>query len=205
MFQSINLTGEIRKRLKNAPETLFFTSGVNLLIGPNGSGKSQLMQYLRKFSKLPEEERAEIDVDLGELNALYLNYFDFEKDNFRTKSQDQAMLDGTYGMAHLFGKMNAMHLSHGESNRFYWGGMQPSEKRPAADTICMFDEPEQALDVDGLAEFEAKMLSHPWRQVLLATHSPFLIFSGKYNVVSLVPGYLASLRDHYERLFNPLK
>lgn len=202
MFTSVKVEGKIRESLAKAPGELTFKPGVNLLAGPNGSGKSRLMWFLRKYRHHSEAIQDLFEFDIGEHDDLAVNAFDFEKDNPRVKSLEMAEADGSGGFAFFFSKLQGQTLSHGEFSRFLLGGLQPTKKRSSESQICFFDEPDQALDRNGVKEFEERILSHPWRQVFVATHSPYLLFSGKYHVIEMVPGYLDEVRKELLELLT---
>jgi predicted ATPase len=156
----------IPEKYKNMVSKSFveFQSGLNLLIGPNGSGKSTLLNIIQEY----KNDRTVLDLEPG---PYY--FFDFEKHNPRLKSYIDNGFD-------IVSRMK----SHGEVNRSVI-----SEMSEAKDCLFIMDEPEQALDVDGIIELLDIVRKSKASQIIMVTHSPLIILSGLFHIVELEDGY----------------
>lgn len=64
--------------------------------------------------------------------------------------------------------------------------------------LFVLDEPEQAFDVDGLEAFYAwvcKVAQRHLTQILIGTHSPFLILEPTFNVIDMA-GFVSVMVMH---------
>lgn len=139
---------------------------VTLFCGPNGSGKSSAITAFEEFVlNLREQwtkETAPVLVQ-GEVTGSVM-FFSMEADNPRTKRLDSDEL------AAVAQHVNAQYVSHGQSNYDMLAGMLGN---PRFDVLVL-DEPEAALDLDGLLWLREQLLITT-QQVILATHSPILL------------------------------
>jgi len=184
--------------------TLRFAPGVNLLIGPNGSGKSTVVECLReevlvkekrdRWGGLKRDQKryATWDFDGGPMPIFY---FDFEKDNPRV---------GEIGSLEDFGAIKRMSmswkykaLSHGQFTKDVLKELETKASNGKMPFVVM-DEPEQALDLDGLRQLHRVLTVIPMQGVV-ATHHPFLIADPSFNCIETRAGYrdevLAALRN----------
>jgi predicted ATPase len=154
---------------------LDFQLGPNLIIGPNGSGKSSIFDLLTNPSK-EVKETVKVESVAGKFYK-----FDFEKDNPRKAGY----VDKLFQVASMF-------ASHGESNQAI---IKMVAKDDAKDCIIFMDEPEQALDMEGIELLIECVKRSPASQIIIATHHPALIMSDMFHVVELEDGYQDEVRD----------
>jgi len=159
---------------------IVFKPGPNVLIGPNGSGKSSIIEILTSDK---HKDLAKIDLVAGD----YL-FFDFEKHNPRKSNYYQGPLD-----------VLLRFKSHGESNKAILE-MLTSEK--AEGKMVFLDEPEQALDIDGLSELLQQIKKSKTAQIIIVTHCPNLILNPMFNVVELEDGYYDKIRNSVTKLVS---
>lgn len=76
--------------------------------------------------------------------------------------------------------------SHGESNKQIIKMMLEKE---AENCIFFLDEPEQALDIDGLKMLLETIKKSKASQTIVITHHPFIILDSIFNVVEMSEGY----------------
>lgn len=180
MLVKIRLTGEwaVRVGAKNQ-RTFRFKPGVNLLVGPNGSGKSTviaaIMKHVSEFER--EREEAEKEVPMVTSSQISIAKLDFEKDNPRTKSY---FVEGLVGF-----QVGSMYRSHGETNREI---VDSFDDNAMQGRLMLLDEPDQALDLDGVALLLRKLELCPAAQMIVSVHHPSLVLSG-FNIVELEEGY----------------
>lgn len=139
---------------------------VTMLAGPNGAGKSTVLDALQELILNPSRkqwtrESAPILVE-GDCKAVYC--LNFEKDNPRTVDP-QYLPGASYGAALL-----SRFKSHGQSN---YKLLCESFDSDLFD-VMVLDEPECALDLDGLITLRQRLMSTS-KQIILATHSPMLL------------------------------
>jgi predicted ATPase len=170
--------GPMFKRIKC--HQLDFKLGPNLIIGPNGSGKSSLFNLLTKPSK-EDKETVKVKSVAGTYYAL-----DFEKDNPRKASY----IDNGFQIASMF-------VSHGESNQAI---VKMIAKSDAKDCMIFMDEPEQALDMEGIQILLESVRNSPASQIIIATHHPALIMNDVFHVVELEEGYRKKVVDYIKSL-----
>lgn len=139
---------------------------VTMLAGPNGSGKSTVLDALQELILNPSRkewtrETAPILVQ-GDCKAVYC--LNFEKDNPRT-TDPRYLKSGAYGAALI-----SRFRSHGQSN---YQLLCDSFDSDLFD-VMVLDEPECALDLDGLIMLRERLISTK-KQIIMATHSPMLL------------------------------
>lgn len=189
LLKKVTLRGKTAKRVgSEGPISFEFQAGVNLLAGPNGSGKSTLLTCLGKANR--DEVEAETN------GAVNIKAFDFEKGNPRIQSAfgvlDQSGQDKTFNF-----EVASRFLSHGETIKHMLPMITDAAVRGS---LVLLDEPDQTLDLRGIQMLEQALLDSPAPQALVSCHSPYLLLSGKFNVVELRPGYLEELRAHLQGL-----
>ena len=173
MIKSITLNEQYTKRIKR--KELGFKPGVNLLVGPNGSGKSSIIDAI--VCKQFEREKDKIEIK----TTCEFNYmkFDFEKDNLRTRRTVESM-----------GQILSFWKSHGETVKALLGELQSNI------SVFLLDEPEQALDIDGIEYLLECLHKTKSPQVIIATHSPVLILCPDFHIIELVKGYRERVRKN---------
>ena len=190
MLAGITLSGKWAKRFGSEdPRSFEFEPGVNLLIGPNGSGKSSILAAVMDAAGQSRrgEEKTGIDVRLVAGKGKFtVKKFDFEKQNPRVQSS----LFGDEG-AFMF-QVGSMFRSHGEANRALGSGLLALDG--VRDALILFDEPDQALDFDGVGELIEALKKCPARQVLVAVHHPRIICLEDFNCIEMVKGYRDKVR-----------
>ena len=174
----IEFRNKLAERVKKNPVS--FQPGVNLLIGPNGSGKSTICSSLAKNPKHPD---VAFDVTPGKFR-----FFDFERDNPRVKSYVESDID-------IYVRM----MSHGEVIKEL---LKTLTQKGVQDEAVIIDEPEAAVDVDGIEQLIKSLRASPAHQVIVATHCPFLIWQSDFNIVELVDGYREHVKTRVEKLLT---
>jgi len=170
---------KVAERVRKNPIVL--QPGINVLIGPNGSGKSTILTGLnRKWKK-------QIKLTISGNGKLNYYAFDFEKDNPR--KQNAFYSDNDRAIAQLAMIMS----SHGESVKTLIAWLLDEKLK---DKLMLYDEPEQALDLEGLQTLVANARQSPAEQIIIATHSPAIILQPDFHVVELVDGYKEQIRNH---------
>lgn len=186
MIPKAPLAPRLAKSVLSEGSKIEFKPGVNLLVGPNGCGKSSILESMRPSFNGPNRRYADYEVIRPEGKDVAATYFSFEKDNPRTGSFDVAQEKGVNSFLMHF---NSKHRSHGEVTRTL---IEDLVRRSGPDQVFILDEPELALDFDNLMLLRSK-LDTLNNQVIIATHSPFLVFHN-YHVIELVPGYVTKMR-----------
>lgn len=168
----IVLSGNARVMCGGIPQ-VEFGPGINVLAGPNGSGKSTVLRVLRDRD-WGMKEGCEVWRE-GDDNLDWVA-FDSEQDNARFKS----------GRGPLqFINTNA---SHGQVQRRTYAFLRD---RIQPGMLLMFDEPESALDMDGMADFVQTIKSRADCQWILATHHPALWQLPGARIIELRQGHVA--------------
>jgi len=171
-FAKLQILGQMAKRVNKSE--IEFQPGVNLLIGPNGSGKSTILRILREHNYPAVESK----ITTNGQGTMYS--FDFEKNNPRHQ-----------GALHREGpkfhhQLASMMSSHGETVKSIIALLKDPQAQGA---VLLMDEPEQALDMQGLQELIELMKTSQADQIIVATHSPFLILEPNFHIIELVDGY----------------
>ena len=179
----MSIAGSVADRVKKS--IVEFKPGINLLIGPNGSGKTTIFD-LMKNGKTEKFKNSQIDYEC-EGNGKFISH-DFEKDNPRIKARIETTVDALY---HFH--------SHGETTKTTISFLKNSKCK---DSIVMLDEPEQALDLDGIKTLIQTLRDCKASQIIVITHSPYLILQPDFNVVELVDGYKEKVK---KEIFNLIK
>ncbi len=159
-------------RCFSGDEVIQFRPGVNLLVGDQGTGKSSLFEAIQlrgmkkpKSLHLPPADSVPVVIDCqGEPIPIFA--FDFERDNYRTKSffEDDALF-----------QIVAMRKSHGEMVLAMINGLKLVDKP----MMVLFDEPDMALSI-----LSCRRLVHVFNhiadlggQVIATAHNPIVILS----------------------------
>jgi predicted ATPase len=184
MLTKLRLTGKYAQRVGNKRSRTFtFAPGVNLLVGPNGSGKSTILSAIVDGAA---SENRPLDRPQGieciTTGRITLKYFDFEKNNPRTRSH-------MYSSSGLVGfQVGAMFRSHGEVNRDLHEGLMRREH--VEGHLVLLDEPDQALDFDGALQLALRLKELPAAQVIAAVHHPVLVSCRKeFRIIEMRQNY----------------
>jgi predicted ATPase len=120
-----------------------------------------------------------IDTDAGPIG-----WYDFERDNVRTKS--------SFG-ENVFFEVAARFASHGEVVRSVLSSLGHDDGL-TEDYVFLLDEPDQALDFAGVRDLIVVLWEMKPGQIIVAAHHPLVLFERKFNVVEMAPGFLAGVR-----------
>lgn len=165
--------GGVVKELCGGLREVNFGPNVNVLAGPNGSGKSTILRALRDRN-WANEQGCEIWVE-GEGNVDWVA-FDAEQDNPRARG-------GTGPLQFLD------HIgSHGQVQQRVWKFM---DERVKPGMLVMLDEPEAAMDVDGVRRFFALVERRKDIQWIMASHHPLLWRLPNARIIELRSGHIA--------------
>lgn len=173
----IEFRGKLAQRVQKNP--VCFQPGVNLLIGPNGSGKSTIC---RSISKKPHSPDVSFEVSSGKIL-----FFDFERDNPRLKHWVDSAADIAVRM-----------MSHGQVVRELIKKLADAED--IKDQAIIIDEPEAALDIDGIEGLIQALKTSVAHQIIVATHCPFLILRPEFHCVELVEGFREHVKTQVRKL-----
>lgn len=187
---------DITKRLAHPQEKFDFKPGVNLLVGANGSGKSSLLYAMRPKNN-QNGELGEFELFEGRENVTCLTY-DFETQNPRTTTAETLMLQDRYNLSNMVARLNSQFISHGECQKVTLNSIF----RDVRDSVLLLDEPEQALDHTALQLLKDLLRDTTAPQVIIATHSPYLILDPRYHVIELTPGHRDAVRDALRALLQ---
>ncbi len=208
-YQRIRISGPFARKMWNKKSRDFdFKPGVNILCGPNGCGKSTLLKAL--FPKTKEQDGFKLDMDIeglvhmdsvkskvwGTPGAL-IRRFDFEMNNPRVQRGVGMMSMEDMSSWARGQRMRAM--SHGEVQKLLFENLLSAEATKGS--IVLLDEPEQALDMDGVTRL-LTILRRTRRQYIISTHSPFLILEKKFNIIEMKYRYVHGLRAAYAELLK---
>ncbi len=182
-----------RDRLATKQAEFSFYQGVTLLIGANGSGKSSLLRAMRPKTASGKFEVSEDD------SVKYGLYFDFEKDNPRTSSFELLTAKGEMSFARMFARLDSEFDSHGETQRKI---LKTLARDATPEHLVLLDEPEQALDYEGLVLLKQTLRELTSPYVVVATHSPYLILNPSFHVIELTTGYQDKIRSSIEQLLK---
>lgn len=163
---------------------LHFKEGVNLLVGPNGSGKTTIFNILT--GKL-QEDRSEMKITGSN------KYVSFSSEVQASRNKGSFSQDATKFHVELSGHFK----SRGQYTMDYVRVLKYYD--PEEDGMILMDEPEQALDKDNQLKLVSLLKEKPITQAIIATHSPFLIFSG-FHIIELNEGYVENLRQELRKL-----
>ena len=153
-------------------EVIQFRPGVNLLVGNQGTGKSSLFEAIQirgmkkpKGLHLPPADTVPVIIDFqGEAVPVFA--FDFEHDNYRTKSFFEDDISFHVG---------AMRSSHGEMVLAMLRELELVDKK----MLVLFDEPDMALSIKSCRRL-VRCFNHVadlGGQVIATAHNPILILS----------------------------
>ena len=167
-----------------------FEKHVNILCGPNGSGKSTLLACVfpgntsiwSKAISIPNRDK-QVRISLGSGGRM-VRKFDFEFDNPRNKSFGHEAIMGNIGLAGAI--HSASKMSHGQAMKKLIDSLLDAASIKGA--CILLDEPEQALDCEGLLHLRDRLKTLR-NQFVIATHAPALILEPTFNVVEMVEGY----------------
>jgi predicted ATPase len=160
-------------------ETIKFHAGVNLLVGDQGTGKSSLFQAIqvegmkKTYSwNLPLKDSIPAVIDYqGKATPVFA--FDFESDNYRTK---------TWFGSEIGFHVASMHKSHGEMVT----AIIDSWLRIDKPFIVLVDEPDMALSIRSCHKLVRAFqhVTDVGGQVIATAHNPIVI-AGFDEVYSL--------------------
>lgn len=142
--------------------------GVNLLVGDQGTGKSSLIELL--INKNRFDKTVELDCS----SPMEVRFFDFEKDNPRTRGSFPARQE-------LFKPHLAAQLSsHGETVISVIKSVYNTVGNDDEKYIILMDEPDMALSIRSiykLRDIFRDLVDAKGVQILASVHNPLLIAS----------------------------
>lgn len=161
-------------------QVLRFEKGVNLLVGEQGTGKSTLITLLR--DRVGNKFKAELSHRVMDvvMQACYVRWLDFEKDNPRTQAE--------IGIHDAF-LLRSMSVSHGQTMLAMLNGLERVLQEVPGRTLLLLDEPDMALSIRSVHHL-ARLLQRAaddGHQVIAAVHNPIVIAS-QPRVLSLDDG-----------------
>ncbi len=161
-------------------QVLRFEKGVNLLVGEQGSGKSTLITLLRE--RVGNKFKAELSHRVMDvvMQACYVRWLDFEKDNPRTQAE--------IGIHDAF-LLGSISVSHGQTMLAMLGGLERVLQEAPDRTLLLLDEPDMALSIRSVHHL-ARLLQRAaddGHEVIAAVHNPIVIES-QPRVLSLDDG-----------------
>lgn len=191
-------------RCFKAGQTFAFKNpGVNLLVGDQGCGKSSLLMLIQACGHSGKKQHKSImDVEkLKKHGKLSVSgpcqsfAFDFEKDNFRTKSYFDYDKSFEFHVA-------SMWKSHGESSR----ALIQTLNQAGTPCVIFIDEPDTALSIKSIFMLERvlKGIAERGGQVIAAVHNPFLILAFD-EVLSLEHRSWLTAREFVDRSIREYK
>lgn len=202
MLKRLIIHKEYAQRIHKVRWTVWFEPGVNLLVGPNGSGKSTVLECLRhevliKEKKDPWGAKSRDQVRHASWalwpggEDLRIMVFDFEKDNPRVGESGSLMDLASF--RHMAMKWRYAVKSHGEFTRDVLQELEEKRAKYKGRLFVVMDEPEQALDLEGLRMLHKVLTGRGKRyrvaQAIVATHHPFLMADPSFNIIETEPGY----------------
>lgn len=197
---SLMLLKPYAQRIGRTRWTVKFGPGVNILIGPNGSGKSTILEAIRTEiltkekkdewgTKLKDQTRHAKHVFEGKPMEVFA--FDFEKQNPRV-DKGRGFIDSMDDIRKMSMRWKYAMTSHGECTKDVLKEMDAKLAKAKSPCFVMLDEPEQALDLDGMRELHRILMSHPV-QAVVATHHPFLMAERTFHAIETCKGYRAEV------------
>lgn len=170
--EKVVLNGEARAMCGGLRQ-IEFSPGVNILAGPNGCGKSTILRVLRDRD-WAGDQGCEVWRE-GDRNLEWVA-FDGEQDNPRAKAGRGPL----QFISHVG--------SHGEVQKRVYKFLNDRMKPGMA---MLLDEPEVALDLDGLGGLLNFIKGRAnTNQFLIASHHPLLWGIPGARIVELRPGYV---------------
>lgn len=160
---------------------------LNLLAGPNGSGKSTILRVVRDET-FGDNNGCQVH-RTGERNLEWVA-FDSEQDNTRARG----------GMGPLQ-FVNAAG-SHGEVQKRTYHYIS---ERLQPGMLMLLDEPEAAMDLDGVNRLSGIITARKDVQWVVATHSPFLWGMARLpgaKLIELRPGYVQAAMARYRGMLG---
>ena len=193
MIKRITFSGAYAKRVgAELSKTIEFKLGVNLLVGPNGSGKSTVFEAIQVKARDIKTGIANKDIKIDISEPISTNYFDFEKHNLRTK--------GFFEKGSTMLQAASKFKSHGEVNRFLAEKMLGDEN--VKGSCLLLDEPDQALDMDGVVHLLTWLKSCDAKQAIVAVHHPLLVLQQDMHVIEMRDGFVRDMREHLSRVVD---
>lgn len=192
-IKELTLGNKLANRIKHCSPVFLFNSGVSVLAGSNGSGKSTILEAIsnagNKFKRTSEKDK-DVQIKLNDNTMVSFKSFDFEKGNPRTLSYIKSGVERF--------QLSARWSSHGETNRALIKGLL--DDKEVKDCILLLDEPEQALDFDGMKLLIDCLENCKATQTIVASHAIQLLLHTNFNKIELESGYIDKVREFTKKL-----
>lgn len=186
-------------------DSLIPLTRITVFAGPNGSGKSTAVDTVREYVFSRPDKWTDETVPVGiEGSCLAVYFVSSEKENPRLNARRDAaghqMSSQSMSGNEMALGMMCREMSHGQSNFYLMEHLFKDERFD----VLIFDEPENALDLDGLGWLH-KEIRKTTKQVIVVTHNPLLlalkdIAEGSVQVFGSNPDYATRVQETYSRV-----
>lgn len=195
---------------------MLLRGNITVIIGENGSGKSTLLESIaiklgcnpegggRNFRFKTEDTNSALHSVLRVVKGYRKekDIFFYRAESFYNLTSEIRALDAESSfdpkINTYYGGRDLHDMSHGESMEALY------QNRFGAEGLYILDEPEASLSPQRQLNFIARIshLAEHGAQFIIATHSPFIIFTPGCDLFSLENGQLLPVRAVDSQLYN---